>query len=80
MRGYFWTGRDVSTFDRSIKDSKKSINKLHLQKRLSKNEFSTLNDILESIESFDLAFFNYYLAIREAGRVLNDLGYKNRTQ
>ena len=68
--------KDVNVFDRSIKDSQLSIHNLREQQQLSKNEYNVLAGILESIESFELAFFDYYLAIREVGYILNDIGYK----
>jgi len=67
---------DFKIFDRAIKDSRENIVELRSKQRLSKSEFDALIGILESAESFDLTFFDYYLAIREAGYVLNDIGYK----
>lgn len=71
--------KDVGAFDRAIKDSRKSIYDLHVQNKLSPNEFKSLDNILRSAEGFDLAFFDYYLAIREAGNILNDIGYKKES-
>lgn len=67
---------DVIVFDRALRGSKAQIIKLRSENKFSKNEEDNLVSIIEILEGFDAAFFDYYILVRQAALILNDIGYK----
>jgi len=66
---------DLTVFDRALRASKDCVNLYSGDGCLSNKDSKRLLEILSSLEGFEYAYFDYYLAVREAGRVLNDIGY-----